>query len=232
MPFAASTILARAVVILQDAENFRWPLPELCDWLNEAQRSVVLIKPNALAASVIINLATGTKQVLPASVAVFTNAVCNVVAGTRSSAIRPLARRETLDAQIPGWHDPTVLPFARKVAYVWQDASAPREFYVVPGNDGTGQVEAVVGVNPADVVVPEEMGSVDAYTTVLQFSDEYQSILLDLLLARALTKDAEAAETAARAGQHLQLAAQALTALGASQAAAMLSNIYAPAAPG
>lgn len=231
MAFVASTILSRAGVVLQDPEYIRWPLPELCDWLNEAQRTVVLIKPNALAASVTVNLVAGTRQALPATVAVFTNAVANVVSGQRGKAIRPLSRRETLDSHIPGWHDPATLPFSKTVSYVWQDASAPREFYVVPGNDGTGQIEAVVGLKPTDVAIPTTMDQVDSYTTQIGFSDEYQGILLDLLLARALSKDAEAAETVARAGQHLQLAAQALTALGAGQAAAMLSNIYAPAAP-
>lgn len=231
MTFAASVILTRATTVLQDSENIRWPLPELCDWLNEAQRTVVLIKPNALSSSVTINLVAGTRQALPTAVSVFTNAVCNVVSGQRGAVIRPLSRRETLDAHIPGWHDPARLPFAKTVAYVWQDASSPREFYVVPGNDGTGQIEAVVGLNPTDIPIPTAMDQIDAYSATLQFADEYQGILLDLLLARALSKDAEAAETVARAGQHLQLAAQALTALGAGQAAAMLSNIYAPAAP-
>lgn len=231
MAFAARDLLSRAVVVLQDPGNVRWPLPELCDWLNQAQRTIVLIKPNALAASVTVNLIAGTRQALPATIAVFTNAVCNVVSGQRGKSIRPLSRRETLDAHIPGWHDPATLPFAKTVSYVWQDASAPREFYVVPGNDGTGQIEAVVGLNPVDIPIPTAMDQVDAYTTTIAFADEYQGILLDLMLARALSKDSEAAETVARAGQHLQLAGQALTALGAGQAAAMLSNIYAPAAP-
>lgn len=231
MPIVASSILSRATGVLQDPDNVRWPLPELCDWLNEAQRAVVMIKPNALSQSVTITLAAGTRQALPSSVAIFTNAVCNIEEGQRGVVIRPVSRRETIDAHISGWHDPAKLPFAKTVSYVWQDASSPREFYVLPGNDGTGQIEAVVGLFPTDVAIPDVMDVVTHYTTVLQFADVYQGVLLDLTLARAMSKDMDTADNVARAAQHLQLAAQALTALGAGQAAAMLSNIYAPAAP-
>lgn len=231
MTFAASNILSRAVQVLQDPDHIRWPLPELCDWLNEAQRNVVMIKPNALSQSVTITLAAGTRQALPATVAVFTNAVCNIDGGQRGATVRPISRRETIDAHIPGWHDPATLPFAKVVSYVWQDASAPREFYVLPGNDGTGSIEAVVGLVPTDIPLPGTPDDLATYDTEIQFADVYQGVLLDLTLARALSKDMDIAENVARAAQHLQLAGQALTALGAGQAAAMLSNIYAPAAP-
>lgn len=226
MAFTAAKVMARASTILQDAGAVRWTATELCDWLNEAQRAIVLAKPNAISGSVTIDLATGTKQSVPAEYTVLSRVVRNV--GNGGKAVRTLARREILDAQIPGWHDETGLPFAAAVQYVWQDQMSPREFYVVPGNDGTGEVEAIVGHNATDVPRPAGSAALETenYTTESEFEDIYQGILLDFLLFRAFSKDGEAPDAANRAQGHLNLATNALAALGTSQTAAGLAMQY------
>lgn len=226
MAFTAAQVMARASTILQDAGAVRWTAGELCDWLNEAQRAIVMAKPNALSGSVTIPLVSGTKQSVPVAYTVLSRAVRNVGAGGK--AIRTIARREILDAQIPGWHDTATLPFAAAVQYVWQDPMSPREFYVVPGNDGTGSVEAIVGRNATDIPKPAGAAALDVanYTTASGFEDIYQGILLDFLLFRAFSKDGEAPDAAARAQGHLTLATNALSALGTSQMAAALAMQY------
>lgn len=230
MAFTAAKVMSRASTILQDSGAVRWTPQELCDWLNEAQRAVVLAKPNAISGTVELDMAPGTRQNLPAQYTLLARVVRNVGAGNQ--AVRSIARREILDAQIPGWHDSVTIPRAAAVQYVWQDIMSPREFYVVPGNDGTGKVEAIVGRYAADIPKPAGADALDTakYTTTCGFEDIYQGILLDLVLFRAFSKDGEAPDAGARAQGHLALATNALSALGAGQTAAGLAAQYMQAA--
>lgn len=226
MAFTAADVMVRAQRILQDDGAVRWTARELRDWLNEAQRAIVMAKPNAISGTVSLSLSSGTRQSLPAQYTVLSRVVRN--AGAGGKAIRTLARREILDAEIPGWHDTTVLPFNASVVYVWQDAMSPREFYVAPGNTGSGTVEAIVGKYPTDIPIPSSGAGLEvtAYTTVSGFEDIYQGVLLDFVLYRAFSKDEESPNASARADKHLNLATAALSALGASQAAVGLATQY------
>lgn len=227
MAFTAAQVMNRASIILQDGDAVRWTAPELRDWLNEAQRAVVLAMPTALTATVSLPLTAGTKQTLPAQYAALSRVVKN--AGTTGKAIRTIAKREILDAQIPGWHATAGLPFAASADYVFQDPITPREFYVIPGSTGTSHsVEAVVVKNPADIPLPTGSSSLDVanYTTASEFPDLYQGVLLDFMLFRAFSKDSAAPDAAGRAQAHLEMATQTLASLGASTAAIGLATQY------
>lgn len=226
MPVAASVIMKRASTILQDADAVRWTPMELFDWLNEAQRAVTIAKPNAKSGTVSLSLVAGTKQELPAEYTVLSRIVRN--GGASGTAIRQLARREILDAQIPGWHATSVLPYSAVVVYAFQDMMSPREFYVAPGNTGTGTVEAVVGMVPAPITAPSASAqlNMEAYTGNISLPDIYQSILLDFLLFRAFSKDSAAPDAANRAEGHLAKATQALGAMGASEMAMSMATAY------
>lgn len=233
MAFTAADVMRRASTILQDADAVRWTAIELHDWLNEGIRAVVTVKPNAKSESMILTLEEGTKQELPANVMMLSRVVRNVGPAPGNSpgkAIRTLARREILDAQIPNWHATGGLAYNAVVDMAFQDAMSPREFYVVPGNTGTGRVEAIVGVMPTPVPRPSS-GFLDVanYTATVPLSDEYQGVLLDFLLFRAFSKDSAAPDAANRAQAHLTLANQQLQALGVAQATASLANAYGPA---
>ena len=226
MTVAASVIMKRASTILQDADAVRWTPIELHDWLNEAQRAVAIAKPNAKSGTVTIPLIAGTKQELPAQYTILSRIVRN--GGANGRAVRQLARREILDAQVPGWHSTTVLPFSAEVQYVFQDMLNPREFYVAPGNTGTGSVEAIVGMVPANIAAPAagQQLNIDAYTGTIDLPAIYQSILLDFLLFRAFSKDSAAPDAAQRAQVHLGLATNALGAMGASEMAMGMATAF------
>lgn len=230
MPFTAADVMRRASVILQDTDAVRWTAVEICDWLNEAQRTIVSIKPNALSRTVMLDLVLGTRQEVPPEYTMLSKVVCNVSStGARGKVVKTLARREVIDSAIPGWHDPTRLPFTSVVGTVWQDYMAPREFYVIPGNTGTGRVEAVVGVLPTNISIPSsDPLDFDSYTSTIQFDDRYQGILLDLLLTRAFSKDMASPDSAQRAASHLTLATNALSALTQAETSVGLAYQYAP----
>jgi hypothetical protein len=216
MAFTAKDVMLRATTVLQDAGAVRWPATELLLWLNDAVRELALHKPNAVAETAELSLAQGTWQSLPAEYISLirvsrnlTNVAADVGGRTGGKAITPIVR-EILDAQMPGWQDLTVLPASPNVTHIIQDMMDPRSFYVVPANDGTGIIEAIVSKMPADIVQPTNPLDIDSYTATVDLPDIYRNALVDFVLYRAFSKDMNLAGNAQRAGAHYQQFAQAI----------------------
>lgn len=227
MAFTAADVMRRASTILQDGDAVHWTATELRDWLNEGMRAIVTVKPNATAATAALPLVQGTKQTLPVQYTM----LHKVVRNTNGKAVKTLARREILDSQIPDWHNTASLPFNAMVDMVLQDPMSPREFYVVPGNTGSGSIEAIVGFVPVPIPLPNTgVLDVSSYTTVVPMDDVYQGILLDLVLFRSFSKDSAAPDSAQRAQAHLGLAQAALQGLGLAQGTMSLAAVYGVAA--
>lgn len=209
----ASDLFDRAQRIMLDETGVRWPLPELCMWLNDAQREVVLQKPNALSRTVVMQLEQGTYQALPGGYLKLLRVVRNITAETPfrqgGRAVR-IVSREILDTQSPSWHDGSVTPFKRAVKHVCFDEQDQRAFYVYPGNDGTGAVELVVSVLPAVVKATGDELEIDSYRVPLDLPEVYTNALLDFILYRAYAKDAQFAGSAERAVLHYQQFANSL----------------------
>lgn len=221
MSFTAAQVMARASTILQDDQAVRWTATELRDHLNDGLREIVTMKPNAKTITTTINLVAGTRQTLAATHTILVRVVRNDVA-TNKRAVRPLARRELLDSQIPGWQDTTVLPFSEGVTHVIHELTDPRSYYVVPGNTGTGKLEVVVGTYPAAVplpVAPLSALEIADYTTAVDISDVYQNALVDYVLYRAFSKDAGMPGAAQRATAHYELFKGAIGTFAAAEGA-------------
>lgn len=212
----ASKIMADAAIILLDDEHVRWPLPELAGWIDEAVKTIILAKPSASSVTIGLDLALGTKQTLPEDqgIVLLLNIVRNL-GGTGSNAgrvIKPTSANQ-LDATEPYWHNPLRWPFKSEVRQFVFDETLPREFYVFPGNDGTGQVEAVVSKLPATVVSQVAEGAdqdaMDSWDIETGLSEEYAAPVLDYVLYRSFTKEDPAASPQ-RAVTHYQAFATAL----------------------
>ena len=219
MAFTAAQVMKSASTILQDDGSVRWTAPELRTYLNDGLRELVTIKPNAKTVTTTISLASGTKQELPDQYTILSRVVCNRIAGN-SKAIRPLAKREIMDAQIPDWQSTNGLPFAAGVTHVIHDLSDPRTFYVVPGNNGTGQIEVVVGAIPTPVPVPgSDVLAIESYTANVDAPDIYQNALMHYVLYAAFSKDAGIPGAGQRAAAHLELFRSGVTGFGAAESA-------------
>lgn len=220
MPVLASDIISRAQVVVQDTTGVRWPFAELLQWLNDGQREVALYKPSATAANVAIMLQQGTLQNIgPGGLALLRvvrnlkTPVGNPRIGGRACRI---VQREVLDAQHPAWHDPDVFPYAKEVKHFCFDDSDPTNFYIFPGNNGTGAVEAVISKSPSDIVLTSgaDANNILSYRLPIQVPDIYANCLLDYTLFRAYSKDADYAGNADRSATHYTMFT---TALGAKQ---------------
>lgn len=177
----AGVLIDRTSIILQDTTNIRWPRIELLGWLNDGEREIVLHKPNAYIKNVQTPLAAGSKQNLPVDGVSLIDVPRNVA----GPAIRVVSR-EILDAQTPGWH--TGIPQVTTKHYVYSPLD-PKTFYVYPPSTGTGSVDLVYAASPADV----------GEASTILVDDVYATALINYMLYRAYSKDAEYAANSAQA---------------------------------
>lgn len=209
----ASDIMRLAGVVLLDEDYVRWPLSELAAWIDDGVAAIVSVKPSAASTTLDLNLVRGTKQTLPDDervvqlLGIIRNAGRD---GAGGRMVRSTTRAE-VDANEPRWHDPSYVPFRKEVRQFMFDENLQRTFYVFPGNDGTGVVEAAVSQLPQKVADQKsgEGLDLDSWNVVVGIADFYQPPLLDYVLYRAFSKDDPAAN-ASRATIHYQAFATAL----------------------
>ncbi|WP_075881454.1 DUF6682 family protein [Vreelandella massiliensis] len=213
MPVQVRDVLSRAQKLIQDETGIRWPLPELACWFNDGTREVAIHKPSASAKSVVLPLVRGTRQTIPAGALMLLRVIRNLKSGSTESnrlggrAVR-IVNRDVLDTQHPDWHDEGSTVFGPQVKHFVFDESDPTAFYVYPGNDGQGHVEALVSHSPE----PVETTGVDLadYAVDMPLPDVYANAVLDYVLYRAYSKDASFAENFERANAHYNAFAMSL----------------------
>lgn len=192
-------IIDRAVVVLNDTTNVRWTKSELLLWFNDAQRAVVNRRPDANSVNedyttVGQNAAANTKQTLPAAGLRLLKVVRNV-----GGAAVTHIRQDILDEQVRNWHDASS-PVTDVRHFIFDDRD-PKSFYLYPAPATTHEVEIVYSVAPTDVSISD----FDTDVQTIALDDTYANAILDYMLYRAYSKDAEYAENAQRATAHLQI---------------------------
>lgn len=220
MPVQVSDVLSRAQKLIQDDTGIRWPLPELALWFNDGTREVTIHKPSASSKSVVLPLVQGTRQSIPAGDLMLLRVIRNLKSASTGTnrvgarAVR-LVNRDILDTQRPDWHDETDTPFKPEVKHFVFDESDPTAFYVYPGNDGTGKVEALTSRSPQAVATTGE--ALTDYDVPMPLPDVYANAVLDYILYRAYSKDASFAENMQRADAHYNAFAVSLGAKASSE---------------
>lgn len=192
MAVTAAHIMTLAGRVLGDEDATRWRLPELCAWINEAVKAILLAKPSAYSTTITIDLISGTYQPLSDDCLALLRLVRNIKAATAplvGGRIIRVTTREALDAQAPYWHDPDHTPYKKEVRQFVYDEEAPRSFYVYPGNDGTGHVEAVVSKLPTLISPSADEHALASYGQSIGLADTYLSPILDFVVFRAMSKD-------------------------------------------
>lgn len=207
MTVSVQSVIDRVQATLQDTTGIRWPVnDELVLWVNDAQREIALLKPDASATNETITLTSGTKQSIPSGGNRLLRVVRNMSAasaGTGKRSIR-LVSREILDSQTPDWHDPSVTGDAAHTSVVkhyMYDEQDPRNFYVYPGVSGNAYIEIVYSANPATVTSSDN----------LSIPDIYANSVMNYVLYMAYMKDAEYAGNNQRAANHYQLFTASVT---------------------
>jgi hypothetical protein len=188
----AQSIIDKAETLLLDSTNTRWPVSELLGWLNDGQRHIVSVRPDANPVFANVTLVAGTKQSIPADGYQLLDVIRNM--GTNGSTPGRAIRRTTLkvlNTQSPDWHAETA---STTVEHYMADPRWPKVFFVYPPATASRQVEVVYSRVPADV----------AAVNVISLDDVYATSLLDYVLYRAYSKDYEVPGSAERAVAHYQ----------------------------
>ena len=196
-----NSLISRAALVAQDIEYVRWHRTEWLDWLNDAQREIVLVKPSACVKNVSVKLTPGaTKHTIPGDGVTLVDVTRNMGqdGNTYGDAIR-VTQREVLDSQRPGWHYEKNV--ANKIAHFCFDSRDPKTFYVYPKAPASAHfVEVVYSSTPVDCVLDG----------TIHLDDIYATVLLNLMLYRAYSKDAEYAQNAQLAVAYYQAAMSSL----------------------
>lgn len=205
-------IVDKAEIVLQDVTNVTWDSTELLGWANDGQRVIVANKPNSYIKNQNLLLIAGTKQAIPSDGIQLIKVTRNMgTAGTTPGNAIWLIEQNRLDEQRPGWHSETA---AATVKHAIFDPRDPKTFYVYPQQPATGQgyVEIVYSATPTDIAIG---------ATIL-IDDIYSTSLMDYILYRAYSKDADYAANDNRAAGALNVFLASLN--GRVQA----ENIYDP----
>lgn len=187
-------LIDRAEEILQDTTNVRWSQQTLLNYLNDAQREIVLFRPDANPVNASFTLAQSAKQTLPTGGLRLLSLHRNL-----SPTTKPITNieRRVLDDQVDDWYGTT----STNVEHYVYDPVDPKNFYVYPHPSGGGHtLEIVYSASPSDITI----SNFSSDTTVISLDDLYANPILDFMLYRAYQKDSEFAGDIQRYSGYLQ----------------------------
>lgn len=221
-------IISRVEDVLQD-ENVRWPRLELQNWVNEAYLAIVLLRPDANAKTGTFTCAAGSRQVLTAqfSSALTLLDVTRNLAATSTKKVVRIVQRSDLDDQKPTWHNETQ---SVNIQHYTHDPRQPKEFFVYPPATTAAQLEVIYTDTPSShALSASALDPAGSDTTVISLDDIYMSPIIDWVLYRAYSKDAEYGANEQRAAAAYQAFTAAIGAKTQTDAAASPQSMSAVA---
>lgn len=217
MPLWVRGAFERFGILMQDENAVRWPYhPHRVRYFNDALKAIALHKPSACTSTQILTLVSGSRQAIPEAANQLVKVVRNVLNADNTEVIGRTSvttvSRADMDASVPDWSDPAVFPVQKRVKHVMYDEEAdPRHFYVWPPNAGTGRVEAVLAVRPADIATPAVPDSLESYSVYAEEVDAiYMTAIVHWMASMAYAMDAQFPDAAARSAAHFQAFANEL----------------------
>jgi hypothetical protein len=216
----AKSIIDKAAIQLLDVGNDRWTRAELLDWINDGQRQIVIMSPNATNKVSVYKLVAGTRQSIPADGWTLLEVIRFMgTDGTKPGRAIRLTSRELLDSFNPDWHDdcPTLIP--RHYIFDPQDQTV---FFVYPPNTGKAYLQVNYSPVPAPLADEDE---------VIALNDIFATPLLDYVLYRACSKDAEYAPGLQLASGYLSTFMASMTQKSTSELGNSPNQQFAPKDP-
>jgi hypothetical protein len=208
MAVLASDIMTSAGIMLNDVDHVRWTPSELGRWINDGVKAIIIAKPSASAKSIELSLVEGTLQKVPVAASPYPfqliDITCNLIGVSPRVGGRKVTvtTKDQLDAQSPYWHSPKDVKFQKEARHFVIDDRNPLEFYVYPGNNGTGLVEAIVSFY-TPVVATGDQSLVASWGVDCGIAEPYSEPLLEYVLSKCQMKD-DTGANAGRAVAHYQ----------------------------
>lgn len=199
-----SDLIASAKLLLQETTTggIRWKNEEILGWLNESYKAIVQGKPDANAITEDLALVAGTKQTLPATRLRLLDVVRSTDPDSDGMSIT-LASRHQLDTTRRGWHREAE---AVDIEHYIYNPDDPKTFYVYPPAVAATTIEVVYSSVPA----PHAGTAITAPSEVIHLDDIYGPVMLDYIMYRSYSKDADHTANANRAMLHYKAFREAL----------------------
>lgn len=188
MVMKASAVIAFTRRVLTDPNAVRWTDAELLAWLNESQRQIVAVRPDALSTRATLGLVAGSIQTIPAAGMRFLGATHNTAAFRGVTLIS----RDQLDAINPSWRGAAPAGVIKHFMY---DPQLPKQFEVYPPATTAASLSITYSVLPPDV---EAVGNDIALDPI------YQPAMSDWIAYRAFLKQSDVPGDAQRSATALQ----------------------------
>lgn len=187
MAKTVGNVATAARYLLQDETPVRWTDTEVIGWVNDGQREIVALKPDANAVRTDFACAAGAYQTLPSDGVRLLDVVRNV-GGPRIRRVD----RYIMDIEAPDWHEATAS--ATTDHYIFEE-EVPDAFYLYPPRPAStpGSVVIVYSALPTEATILADSLTLD---------DEYFNPLVDYVAYRCFMKDSEFDNQAARADAH------------------------------
>lgn len=187
-----ATILKRVNTLLVDPTFTRWPKQELLDYYNDATKAIVLVRPDAYTKNTEFTCAAGTKQTLPADAL----RLIEVLRNANGKVIRYVVRK-ALDDSYPDWHSSNTATTVDNYTYEERD---PKTFYLHPGPAAAVKVDVIYSVAPQSKALAEVESAQSP--ALADLDDIYINPIIDFMLYRCFSKDAEYSANSNRAAGH------------------------------
>lgn len=175
-------LIDQARTILQDQDAIRWSDSEFLGWIASAYREIVRHRPDANSVTANISTVADSRQTLPADGAHLISVVRNEAGNKR--AVRPI-ERHVLDSQNPDWHTVNGTTSDQTAEYYVYEKDSPKVFYLYPAPQAGTNVSIQYARIPTAHTATNEVISLD---------DTYAGLIIDYLLYRAYSKDANAGD--------------------------------------
>ena len=176
MALTAATILVDGCATLLDVAYVAWPLAERINYLNEAIRATILVKPDAYPVRGAVTPAAGLVQTLPADGVALIDILYNTTGAKRAITVCGI---EMLQEANRFWPAATQQAEAENYAY---DPRDPRRYLLFPPNNGAGSIYMIYGGTPAALTSDSD---------ALPLTDVYQPALLAYVLSRCYAKNSQ-----------------------------------------
>ena len=219
MAIPASTVIADVQHILNDEDGDRVPASMLVPLLNQAQRDIMVARPDTTAAVSPLALSAGAKQLLPTNAYLLIDIHANTVTPSQRITKVDMA---LLDASEPNWRGRSQ---AAPIKHYMHELRNPRTFWVYPPAIVGTQVDFEASVYPTDVAEPTAPGkTASTVSGNISLNDEWQSALFCMTAHYAYLTDLEGVQNQNLALAYLQRASSILGVQIQSAAATAAKN--------
>ena len=188
----SNEIMQRVNKLLNDPGFTRWPKDELLNYLTDAQRAIVLRRPDSYTVDVDdFACVVGVKQSLPADAL----KLIDIPRNASGKAIRGPYNRQVLDDNYDTWYAGKT---ATEVELYIYDERNPKTFYVYPGVTPGIELTLVYSKAP-----PAIDSAANDSGEVIALDDVYVNAIIEWILYRAYMKDAEYAANPNKSQMHM-----------------------------